>query len=176
MRRRRQLTLVFTAALVAAAVSCRDSQPAAMISAPALSHVVPTRDDGPGSAQLVACQAHGALSTSELVGPHGGVIQVGGDQLVIPGGALENSTLITATIPADTLADIQFGPQGLQFQKPAILVLSTAGCNLTQGQPQHVVYLDADGQVLETLNGNPAPGGNGVTTKIGHFSSYAVAF
>ena len=174
--RSRRFSMILTAALVAAAVSCRDSQPGPLISAPSFSHVGSSRDAESGNPRLVACQAHGTLTASATVGPHGGVIQVGGDQLVIPGGALDESTLITATIPAGTLADIEFQPQGLHFQKPAVLVLSTAGCSVGGGTPQHVVYLDADGQILETLDANPAQGGNGVVARIGHFSSYAVAF
>jgi hypothetical protein len=176
MRRSHPFTIILTAALVAAAVSCRDSQPSAVISPASFNHLAPSEDAGNGAVQLVACPAHGTLTASAIVGSSGGVIRLGGDQLVIPGGALDESTLITATIPADTLADIAFEPQGLQFQKPAILVLSTAGCNVGNSAPQHVVYLDADGQVLQTLDATPAQGGNGVAAKIGHFSSYAVAF
>jgi hypothetical protein len=174
---RRAVVVVLTAALVATAVSCRDSQPTAILSAPAARHVVPSRDAGEDDApQLVACSAHGTLTESAMVGPHGAVISVGSDHLVIPAGAVEDSTLITATIPADTLADIEFEPQGLQFGKPAILTLNTAGCDVGRELPRHVVYLDAAGQVLETLEASPASGGHGVVTQIHHFSSYAVAF
>ncbi len=177
MRRSRQFTIVLGVALVAAAVSCRDSQSAGMIAAPAATHLMPERDgDGADDAHLLSCPAHGSATTRATVGAHGGVLHVGGDQLVIPAGALDEETLVTATIPADTLADIQFGPQGLHFAKPATLVLSTAGCNVGGASPRHVVYLDGDGEVLETLNATPAAGGNGVVTRIEHFSSYAVAF
>lgn len=175
MRRSRQVTMVLGVALAAGVVSCRDSQPAGMISAPATANRREASEEAMWPApRLVSCPAHGSATASAVVGASGGVIHVGGDQLVIPAGALDDQTLITATIPADTLADIQFQPHGLQFDKPALLVLSTAGCKVGSGNPSHVDYLDDDGNVLEVLNATPA--GGGVATHIGHFSSYAVAF
>ena len=172
------LVLVF----VAGVAGCRDSQPTALISVPSSRHLMPSRDaggDGSGDAegaQLLSCAAHGMLSASVAVGAQGGVISVGGDLLVIPAGALQSSTIITATIPADTLADIRFAPHGLQFAKPAKLVLKTTGCNLAGRSPHHVVYLDGEGEVLQTLDATPAQDGKAVATQIGHFSSYAIAF
>ena len=178
IRRSLQFTIVLGAALVAAMAACRDSQPAGLIAAPASPHRVPVRDadDDNAGPRLLSCPAHASATASATVGAHGGVLHVGGDLLVIPAGALDEATPITATIPADTLADIRFGPEGLHFAKPATLVLSTAGCFTGGRTPHHVVYLDDDGQVLETLTAMPAAGGNGVVTWIGHFSSYAVAF
>jgi hypothetical protein len=176
--------LALVLAFVAGVAGCRDSQPTALVSAPSSRHVTPSRDageDGAGTdngegAQLLSCAAHGQLSASAVVDAHGGVISVGDDHLVIPAGALQDSTLITATIPADTLADIHFAPHGLQFAKPAKLVLSTAGCNLAGRTPHHVVYLDSEGEVLQTLDATSAQNGSAVATQIGHFSSYAIAF
>ncbi|MDE3126734.1 MAG: hypothetical protein KGL38_01945 [Gemmatimonadota bacterium] len=177
MRRNLQFTIVLGAVLVAGVAACHDSQPVGLVSVPASTHRMPLRDDGTdGSPQLLACPAHRSATGSATVGVHGGVLRVGGDKLIIPGGALDTATLITATIPADTLADIQFGPEGLHFAKPVTLVMSTSGCSTGGRTPHHVVYLDGDGQVLETLTAMPAAGGNGVVTWIGHFSSYAVAF
>ncbi len=130
-------------------------------------------DDGSVPA-LLTCSAHGTATASATVGSAGAVIVVGLDRLVVPAGAVDEPTLITATIPADTLADIHFEPQGLQFAKRATLVLSTAGCNLGNRTPSHVVYLDDAGNVLETLGA--AFNGHAVTTAIGHFSSYSIAF
>ncbi len=130
-------------------------------------------DDGSVPA-LLTCSAHGTATATAMAGPTGAVIVVGLDRLVIPAGAVAEPTLITATIPADTLADIHFEPQGLQFAKRATLVLSTVGCNVGDRTPSHVVYLDDAGNVLETLGATY--NGHAAATTIGHFSSYSIAF
>ncbi|MBF6592603.1 MAG: hypothetical protein IVW57_19005, partial [Ktedonobacterales bacterium] len=83
---------------------------------------------------------------------------------------------ITATIPADTLAAIRFTPHGLQFAKGVLLQLSTNGCQVGGRTPGHVVYLDGEGQVLQTLDATFNANAHVVITRIEHFSSYAIAF
>ena len=128
-----------------------------------------------GSSHLLACSAHESVSVTVTAGTGGTSIHVGNDRLIIPGGALSEATEITATIPADTLADIQFEPHGLHFAKDVMLVLSTDGCSIGEHGPMHVDYLDDAGNVLETLDGTFNGGSHTVTTKIHHFSSYAIA-
>ncbi|MHB1861919.1 MAG: hypothetical protein ACYCVL_03025 [Gemmatimonadaceae bacterium] len=188
MEKRRMLprvrifVLTLSGMAVVLAAGCRDLTPPA--SSPASHAAAAARgirndvessdgDDG-GTPALLTCSAHGTLTTSAMVGSSGAVIAVGLDRLVIPAGAVAEPTLITATIPADTLADIHFGPQGLRFEKGATLVLSTAGCNLRGKTPGHVVYLDDAGNVLETLGATF--NGHAVVTTIEHFSSYSIAF
>jgi hypothetical protein len=129
-----------------------------------------------GNPHLLTCAAHDSASVTVTVGTSGASIQVGNDRLIIPGGALSQSTTITATIPADTLADIHFEPHGLQFNKDVHLVLSTNGCSTGSDDPDDIVYLDNAGNVLETLEGTFSGSGHTVTAKIHHFSSYAIAF
>ncbi len=190
-RTKAMLTLLLAGATAAAVFGCRDMTSPATIAGAGASRVTPSLDqrsqsenddqrsqsenDDDGRSQLLACGLHAAASTSAWVGASGAVIQVGNDRLIIPGGALSDSTLITATIPADTLADIHFEPHGLHFDKDVILVLSTDGCNVGAQTPRHVDYLDNDGNVLEMLEGTFNGGSHTVTTKIHHFSSYAIA-
>jgi hypothetical protein len=180
--------LFFAGATAAAIFGCRDTTPPTAIAVRGVSPAAPSfdqeyqaeheseteREDGHGS-HLLVCGAHDGATTSVWVGTSGASIQVGNDRLIIPGGALSDSTLITATIPTDTLADIQFEPHGLHFNKDVVLVLSTSGCNVGTQAPSHVDYLDNDGNVLETLDGTFHGGSHTVTTKIHHFSSYAIA-
>ncbi len=177
-----KLAFIIAAAALALAVGCRDASAPTAVARPAVaavnraaSHGANQRDDVAGTPQLLACDTHDSASASATLGPAGGTIQVGGDRLVVPGGALTTSTLITATIPADTLADIHFAPHGLHFNKPVILVLSTTGCNVGSASPSYVVYLDNSGNVLETLDATFNGGSHTVTTRIHHFSSYAIA-
>lgn len=185
MRRiKAMFTLLFAGATAVAVFACRDTASPAAVAGPAVSQITPSldrswqaenenEDDGPS--HLLVCSAHDSAFASAWVGASGAVIQVGSDRLIIPGGALSDSILITAIVPADTLADIHFEPHGLHFNKDVILVLSTGGCNLGTQSPSHVDYLDNDGNVLETLDGAFNGGSHTVTTKIHHFSSYAIA-
>lgn len=189
MRRRIPLySLLVAGAVVTAALGCRDGSTPATVAGPVVQRAAPTfdrgaayrddeasDDDGDGDAHLLACAPHASSTASAVIGASGGSIWVGNDHLVIPGGALSAPTLITATIPADTLADIEFEPHGLHFDKDVVLVLSTGHCNVGQSAPGHVVYLDNDGNVLETLDAQFHGGSRTVTTKIHHFSSYAIA-
>ena len=189
MRSSKGIFTLLLAGAAAAVFGCRDAAPQAAIAGPAAHAAAPSFDDGgkteagddgggnahAGGARLLGCTAHDSASVSVWVGASGASIRVGNDRLVIPGGALSDSTLITATIPADTLADIHFEPHGLQFAKDVILVLSADGCSLGAETPDHVDYLDNDGNVLETLDGAFNGGSHTVTTRIHHFSSYAIA-
>lgn len=184
-----RFTLLVASAVVVAAFGCRDANPTASIIEPAagaalsragaVGHDRGVENQGAtasGQTQLLTCTAHGAATASAVVGPHGGTIAVGNDRLVIPGGALSDPVLITATIPADTLAAVQFSPHGLQFAKDAMLLLSTSGCQVGAQAPGHVVYLDGAGDVLQTLDATFNANAQVVTTSIEHFSSYAIAF
>lgn len=185
------LLLASTAAL--AVLGCRDTATPATIAGPAagaaasFNHSAGNHHDRGYEADheeshdrsehshLLACGAHGSASVTVTVGTAGASIHVGNDHLIIPGGALSEDTEITATIPADTLADIQFEPHGLHFAKDVMLILSTDGCSVGEHAPAHVDYLDDAGNVLETLDGTFNGGSHTVTTKIHHFSSYAIA-
>lgn len=172
--RRRIFTIpaLLAGAIVFAAFGCRDAVPVtSSFAGPAFSR----GSQGTGTPSLVACAAHDSASTSAWVGARGASIKLGGVHLVIPGNALSDSVLITVTIPADTLAEVQFAPEGLQFSKDVRLLLSTARCSLGGQSPAHVVYLDDAGHVLETLDGVFNGGQHTVTTTIHHFSSYAIA-
>lgn len=180
----RQFIFTLSGAAMLTALGCRDlTPPAGITGSKAARNLSGIHSDERSEAEvqatnphLLACQAHGSVTASAIVGPTGATIAVGRDRLVVPAGAVAESTLITATIPADTLADIHFEPQGLQFAKRATLVLNTAGCNIGNEPPSHVVYLDNDGNVLETLDATFNGRAQAVATTISHFSSYSIAF
>jgi hypothetical protein len=188
MQRRAPLfSLLLAGAAAMAVFGCRDTATPATVAGPAAA-AAPSFDYGRhadreheddygehGSPHLLACTAHGSTSITATVGASGAALQVGHDHLVIPGGALSESVQITATIPADTLADIELEPHGLHFSKDVMLVLSADGCRVGEHAPRHVDYLDAAGNVLETLDATFNGGSHTVTTKIHHFSSYAIA-
>jgi len=117
-----------------------------------------------------------ALSGSGVFGPSGGTLVLGRNRLIIPSGALAEPTLITATVPDDTIAAIQFQPEGLRFLKPAGLVLDVAGCGIpgSESAPD-IVYMNDSGEILERIDAIFSSFWHTVAAPIEHFSQYAVA-
>lgn len=124
-------------------------------------------------AQLLACARREARTNSAVIGPSGGTLFVGANRLVVPAGALTEPTLITGTVPADTIAAIHFEPQGLQFRKPAGLVLDAEGCRRPGDHP-NVLYLDDSSNVLERIEAVYSSWWRTVAAPITHFSVYAI--
>lgn len=121
---------------------------------------------------LVACSQRTAIADSALIGPAGGTLVVGNNKLIVPAGALLQPVMISGTVPAEPYAAIHFEPSGLQFRKPAGLVLDGAGCSMTD--TVHVDYVDDDGNVLERIDATYSALWRTVAAPINHFSVYAI--
>ncbi len=107
----------------------------------------------------------------------GGRIVLGNNALIVPPGALDNEVDITATVPADTIAEIQLQPHGLRFELPVFLVFDASGCAIGGDDDDvPVAYVDDAGNILEWLEGRRSPSGRTVTAAIHHFSGYILAF
>ncbi len=124
----------------------------------------------------VVCAKHGATVNVGVFGPSGGTLVFGNSRLVIPGGALHDTVTISATIPADSSSTVEFQPHGLQFYKPAGLVLDGSTCSLPADMAPRVVYLSDGGDVLEIIEAVYDPHWKTVAAPIVHFSGYAIAF
>ncbi len=135
------------------------------------SHRAEASTENPGG--LVACSQRTAQSGSALIGPSGGVLVVGRNRLIVPAGALTTTVLITGTVPAEPYAAIHFEPTGLQFRKPAGLVLDGAGCDVPPDDV-HVDYVGDDGTVLERIDAEYSNWWRTVAAPINHFSVYAI--
>jgi len=125
------------------------------------------------SAKPLACSRREAQVGSAVIGPSGGHLIVGRNHLIVPPGALTAPTLITATVPAETIASIHFEPEGLQFKKPAGLVLDSTGCAEPSDHPS-ILYLDDNGNVLERIDAFYSNWWHAVAAPINHFSVYAI--
>lgn len=124
------------------------------------------------------CTRREALSGSALIGPSGGTLQVGNNQLIVPAGALSEPTLITGIVPSsDSIASIRFEPHGLTFKKPAGLIMDAAGCDVPVSalSAPDVVYLNDAGEVIEYIRAVFDNAWHTVAAPIEHFSQYAVA-
>ncbi|MGQ0714148.1 MAG: hypothetical protein ACT4PJ_10495, partial [Gemmatimonadaceae bacterium] len=112
-------------------------------------------------------------SDSALIGPSGGIVRVGDNELLVPAGALLEEVMIRGEVPAETVASIRLYPAGLTFRKPAALVLDAQGCENPGPRPK-VVYLSGEGVILEEIDAVYFPQWKRVAAPIDHFSRYAL--
>lgn len=126
---------------------------------------------------LLQCRPMPTATSTEVIGPSGGTIRVGPHRLYIPPGALDAPTSITATAPSGTVNLVQFQPHGLTFDRPAYLTMSYANCGLVGWLlPGHIAYVDSGLNILDLLAGLPNPWQQNVTSRLDHFSGYAIAW
>lgn len=124
---------------------------------------------------LLECSEQQYQVARQIIGPWGGSIRVGDHVLVIPRGALSQYVRITAEQMPGSTNSVRFSPEGLRFQKPAMLTLNYSNCRNVE-VPKAVVYTDESFNVLEILRSLDILSKLQVTAPIDHFSRYAVAF
>jgi len=128
-------------------------------------------------AGLVRCAPLPADSVSQLIGPLGGVLEIGPDRLSIPAGALDAPVEITAIAPSDTVNRVRLEPHGLTFRKPVSLTMGYAHCEaLASLVPKRVAYIDGALAILELLPSADNLPARAVTARLRHFSDYAIAW
>ena len=127
-----------------------------------------------GKSKVAVCKLQKEEWKTEQIGARGGKVSVAGVQLTVPAGALRSTVAITAHVLPTTSASVQFLPEGLHFAVPATLRLEYTKCD-TPIFGVNVVYVQAD-TVTEIEPSTNHPIFKFVTAKIGHFSSYAVAY
>ncbi|HET6701545.1 MAG TPA: hypothetical protein VFH14_07070 [Gemmatimonadaceae bacterium] len=123
--------------------------------------------------RLVACEQRTAAADSAFIGPSGGTLRVGNNELVVPPGAVTEGVMLRGEVPADTVASIRLFPEGLVFRRPAGLALDAAGC-ANPGEAAKVLYLDDADNVLEEIDAYYDPSWKRVAAPINHFSRYAL--
>ncbi len=123
---------------------------------------------------LPHCNPLPSATATATIGSSGGVIEVGPHTLDIPAGALHGRVTIAAFAPSDTLARIQFQPEGLVFRKPAALTMSYANCDVSGTVKARIAYTDDALVIIEYLSS--VDKGSRVTGELNHFSNYAVAY
>jgi len=128
---------------------------------------------GTVAGRLVACEQREAVADSALIGPTGGTLRVGNNELVVPPGALLGTVMLRGEVPTDTVASIRLYPEGLTFNRAAGLVLDAQGC-ADPGTAAKILYLDDAGSVLEEIDAYYTPWLKRVAAPITHFSRYAL--
>jgi hypothetical protein len=124
---------------------------------------------------LLTCAPQQYAVTRTVVGPAGGVINVGAHRLTIPAGALSAPVAVTAEQVRGNTNSVRFQPAGLTFAKPATLTLSYKNC-LLPPLSSRVVYTDEQLRILELIPSLDLRLSRSVNGFIRHFSRYAVAY
>jgi hypothetical protein len=124
---------------------------------------------------LLTCEEQRYDVTYQTIGPSGGIIKVGQHSLGIPKGALKKNVRIKAEQMRGPTNSVRFSPEGLQFEKPATLVLSYKNCQDVK-TPKAVVYTTEQLEILEVFRSWDLLKQRTVTAPIDHFSRYAVAY
>jgi hypothetical protein len=125
---------------------------------------------------LLLCSPQPYAVATKSIGPRGGVIRVGSHVLSIPGNAVQGTVLIKAEQISGSTNSIRFSPEGLKFQKPAVLTMSYSNCAVVLLQKK-IVYTDEKLKILEVLKSSlDLFKKKTVQAEIDHFSRYAVAY
>ena len=128
-----------------------------------------------GRYRLAACSTRQPHFNAALVDAAGGILEVGPNRLAVPAGALEHSTLLSGLVLPIDVVNVEFGPEGLQFEVPARLTLNTTGCDIPPGVTPSIVYVK-DGKVVEVIPSVFDRLHNRITGPVHHFSGYSIAF
>lgn len=138
--------------------------------------VIPGSVGGPsslvGNGRFKGCTARDAQVGTATIGPSGGELVVGTHRLIVPPGALTETVQISGTAPADSVTRIFFEPHGLQFKKPAGLILDASNCI----EVPSVVYINEIGVASAPIAAIYSNWWHTIAAPIDHFSGYEVAF
>jgi len=194
MTRSRITTILMSALLIAAGVSCSsdalptgiaptERQPAAEVS-PLLGLPLDGVLDGLGQeggvlGGLLSCGPQSYAIDSEVIGPNGGTLRIGKHSLVVPRGALDRNVLITGEAPVGNVVSVRFAPEGLKFNRrhQPTLTLDYSSCGLvTNLLPKRIAYTTESLSILDLLLSVDDLLHQRVSADLKHFSRYAVAF
>jgi hypothetical protein len=166
----------FAAAFTLAVVSCNDTTPVAPV-APTVQPDASLLGSLLGATGLLGCTPQPYDSVTKVIGPEGGALTVGSNWFYVPPGALGSNVKITAVAPSGTVNLVKFQPQGLRFAQPAVLTMSYANCGLLGWLlPRHIAYTNDDLKILELLPALDNLFRKTASTRIEHFSGYALAY
>jgi hypothetical protein len=124
---------------------------------------------------LLTCTPQEYAVTIKSIGPAGGEIRVGTHHLYIPKNALRRKTFIKAEQMPGSTNSIRFSPEGLRFEKRAVLTMSYENCVLVLLQKK-IVYTDESLNIQKVLRSLDLFKRKTVSAPIDHFSRYAVAY
>ncbi len=107
----------------------------------------------------------------------GGTLYFGEFKFYIPPGSLANDTVISVTQTSDRYIQMDFGPDGTQFNPPATMTVSYATANLRNLKPSNLAvswFNTATNQWIN-LGGTVNQSAMTVSVEIEHFTQYALS-
>jgi hypothetical protein len=146
----------------------------------------PSKDPGPtksvsaAAATLIACPASTTVTSSQLIGPLGGVLAAGGIRVVVPVNAVLAPTAFTLTVPASNYLEIDVkagGAEHFLFERPVLVAIDYGRCGLPRFHSALTAWqIDpASKALLEPMPTLDTGLTNTVIFTTIHFSGYAVA-
>jgi hypothetical protein len=158
--------LAFAAGILITTGGCAESPTAPAV--PGAELELLARPQGPSFA--ISADA----STSRVIGPEGGVIELGAYRLQFPAGAVSEPTEIGMRAD-DQYQGVRLSPHGLQFPANAQpeLTLVATGASAGRYSWLTVTYVDDANRILEVLDTDR--NGNRVTAHLEHFSGYLIS-
>jgi hypothetical protein len=124
---------------------------------------------------LVTCNVRETQTGSAEIGPMGGTVRVGPHRLTVPPYALRERVRITAIAPKGQYVQIQFEPEGLQFERPTLLSMSYSECSLLSPLKLKIVYVNDRLEILEVLPTLTSLLTRTANAPVDHFSRYMLA-
>ena len=120
----------------------------------------------------------GDLSTSQLVkAGAGGTLYFGEFKFYIPPGSLANDTIISITMTSDKYIQMDFSPDGTQFNPPATMTVSYATADLKNTTPSKlsISWFDTTKNQWCNLGGTVDQSKLTVSAPISHFTEYTLS-
>jgi hypothetical protein len=175
-------SLIGTLALLGAAACAGPdvASPSALADGPAATASHGTRSPGSRAYQtsaanrghLVRCET-GAAEGRAVIGPKGGILNVGPHRVIFPAGALDKPVEVSGVVPEDTAITIWLEPHGLTFRKPVGLQLHAGTC---ESVPDVIYVGEAVGDEPVYIRAIYSAWWKAVAAPLDHFSGYAIAF
>ena len=137
---------------------------------------------GPDSPTLLRCPTFFTRFAAEIIGPLGGLVNLGDTKVEVPAGALLDLTLMTLLIPPSQYMEIQVRANRLEsflFEQPVSITIDYSRCSnaVLEGKTLTVWQINPwTNQLIEHMGGVDDRANREITFQTGHLSGYAIAF
>ena len=127
---------------------------------------------------LMECTSGDTDAALGVIGPLGGLLELGGHRVDVPVGSVLKPTLFTISTPASQHMVVDVSAYGLPefwFHRPIKVTIDYSRCD-KDAMPSGVWYIDHDtGELLENMGGVNDPVRRRITFTTSHLSAYALA-
>jgi hypothetical protein len=128
---------------------------------------------------LVSCPGGDDNTTARAtIGPDGGTIALGGFSMVVPAGALLDTTTFVMKVPESKVLKVRIRARGQQhfvFETPVTITLDYSRCQNSPSDPTGWNVDEVTNAELEQMPGLNDSTAQSFTLQTGHLSGYALA-